>query len=143
MTEKAKIWGPHYWFFIHTIAIHYPKNPNKITKKKYYNFIQDLPLFLPDEKISNDFQQILDKYPVSPYLDSRESFIRWTNFIHNKINVQLGKKEVKLGDFLNDYYNLFKPKELLLREEWKKKEKYIYLGMLCMVSLSIIYLYKK
>jgi hypothetical protein len=143
MSEKANIWGPHYWFVIHSIAIHYPTHPNKVTKKKYYNFIQDLPLFLPDETIGNQFASLLDKYPVSPYLDSRESFIRWTNFIHNKVNSQLGKKEKKLGDFLNEYYDMFKPRELKLRETWKKQEKYVYVGTVLLVCLGIFYLYKK
>ena len=30
------IWGPHYWFFLHTIAMTYPIRPNDVTKKKYY-----------------------------------------------------------------------------------------------------------
>ena len=25
MVLNPKIWGPHYWFFLHTIAINYPK----------------------------------------------------------------------------------------------------------------------
>ena len=28
------IWGPHYWFVMHTIALTYPHHPNDITKKK-------------------------------------------------------------------------------------------------------------
>ena len=48
MGLDPNIWGPHYWFVIHSIALNYPKNPNDTTKKKYYTFIHDLPLFLPD-----------------------------------------------------------------------------------------------
>ena len=40
-----KIWGPHYWFFLHTIAVTYPHNPNSVTKKKYYDLIQNLHIF--------------------------------------------------------------------------------------------------
>ena len=47
-----KVWGPHYWFFLHTLAMTYPHHPNSVTKKKYYEFIQNLPLFLPVEEIS-------------------------------------------------------------------------------------------
>jgi hypothetical protein len=42
-----KVWGPHYWFFLHTLAMTYPHHPNAVTKKKYYEFVQNLPLFLP------------------------------------------------------------------------------------------------
>ena len=42
----ANVWGPHYWFVLLTMATSYPKNPNDVTKKKYYEFIQNLPLFM-------------------------------------------------------------------------------------------------
>ena len=45
-----KVWGPHYWFFLHTLVMTYPHHPNTVTKKKYYEFIQNLPLFLPVEE---------------------------------------------------------------------------------------------
>ena len=88
---NPEIWGPHYWFVLYTIAVSYPVSVNAITKKKYYDFIQNLPLFLPIENIGNVFCKFLDRYPVTPYLDSRESFIKWVHFIHNKINLYLGK----------------------------------------------------
>ena len=28
------IWGPHYWFFLHTVAESYPETPNAVTKRK-------------------------------------------------------------------------------------------------------------
>ena len=85
MTLHPSVWGPHYWFTLHTIAIAYPQYPNEVTKKKYYDFIQNLPLFIPIENIGNTFSKMLDKYPVTPYLDSRDSFMKWVHFIHNKI----------------------------------------------------------
>ena len=30
-----EIWGPHYWFFLNTVAMTYPNFPNKVTKKKW------------------------------------------------------------------------------------------------------------
>ena len=89
-----KVWGPHYWFFLHTVAMTYPHHPNTVTKKKYYEFIQNLPLFLPVQEISSEFSKLIDKYPITPYLDNRDSFIRWTHFIHNKINQKLEEKIV-------------------------------------------------
>ena len=89
MALEPNVWGPHYWFVLHTIALTYPKNPNSVIKKKYYDFIHNLPLFFPIESIGNQFSTIIDKYPVTPYLDSRASFIRWMHFIHNKVNICL------------------------------------------------------
>lgn len=104
------VWGPHYWFFIHTIAHSYPDQANAVSKRKYYDFIQNLPLFIPDAEMSNTFSEMLDKYPVTPYLDNRDSFIRWTHFIHNKMNAFLGKEEISLYAGIDKYMNEYLPK---------------------------------
>ena len=116
MNFEPEIWGPHYWFFLHTIAESYPLHPTSVTKKKYYDLMINFPLFIPNEDIGNKFSQLLDKYPVAPYLDSRESFVRWMHFIHNKLNIQLGKEELSMPVALETYRNLYKPKKILLRE---------------------------
>ena len=46
------------------------------------------------EKLGNNFSNLIDQYPVTPYLDSRDSFIKWTHFIHNKVNQSLDKPEI-------------------------------------------------
>ena len=98
----SETWGPHYWYFLHTIAYNYPLHPNKVTKRKYYDLIINFPLFIPNDEMGNRFAELLDKYPVTPYLDNRESFIRWTWFIHNKINYQLNKEEIDFNDFIQN-----------------------------------------
>ena len=143
MTLDSEIWGPHYWFVLHTITLTYPKNPSETIKKKYYKFIQDLPLFLPDEKISNNFSKLLNKYPVSPYLDSKEAFIKWVHFIHNIINKKLNKKTINMSEFLIEYYENYKPKELINLEYKKNKEKIIYSGLLILLISVTLYLYHK
>ena len=97
MVREPEAWGPQYWYFLHTIAEIYPARPSATMKKKYYNFYVDLPLFIPDQKMGNDFAKMLDRYPVAPYLSSRKSLVKWTNYIHNQINRKLEKEEVRLG----------------------------------------------
>jgi len=138
-----KIWGPHYWFFLHTVAMTYPHHPNTITKKKYYEFIQNLPLFIPVEEISKEFEKMLDLYPITPYLDNRDSFIRWTHFIHNKINEKLEKPQISLNDFFIKYYNEYKSQNEKLGEYYRLREKLIYGGILALILGSIYYLYDK
>lgn len=142
MYLDAKIWGPHYWFFIHTVAMTYPHHPNTVTKKKYYEFVQNLPLFIPVEQISKEFERILDLFPVIPYLDNRDSFVRWTHFIHNKINEKIEKPTIPLDQFFVEYYNEYKTNEHL--EQFQKlKSKFIYVVMLLLLTGSITYLYNK
>lgn len=138
-----KVWGPHYWFFLHTLAMTYPHHPNAVTKKKYYEFIQNLPLFLPVEEISGEFSKLINKYPITPYLDNRDSFVRWMHFIHNKINEKLEKPQESLNDFFIKYYNEYKSQDLKMNEYYKLKEKLIYIGIILGMISAIYYLYDK
>lgn len=138
-----KIWGPHYWFFLHTLSMTYPIHPNAVNKKKFYELIQNFPLFIPVESISAEFSKLLDKYPVTPYLDNRESFIRWMHFIHNKINEKLEKPQISLNEFYVKYYEEYKPDNIKMLEFYKLKEKLIYCGVLITIAIIIYYLYDK
>ena len=138
-----KIWGPHYWFFLHTVAMTYPIRPNAVTKKKYYEFIQNMPLFIPVENMSGEFSKLLDKYPVAPYLDNRESLIRWTHFIHNKINQKLEKPQISLSEFYVKYYEEYKSQNVKMVEYYKMRDKAIYCGIIVTIAGGIYYLYDK
>ena len=63
---NPEIWGPHYWFVIHSIAFNYPNNPNALQKKDHYKFIQSLPEFIPDKKSSKNFAELLKLDSVVP-----------------------------------------------------------------------------
>jgi hypothetical protein len=108
----AEIWGPHFWFFMHTIAMNYPDRANDVTRRKYYDLIQNMPIFIPNVEMGNRFSRLLDQYPVTPYLDKRESFIRWTVFIHNKVNTILGKPVMTLESAIESYNKLYVPAKL-------------------------------
>jgi hypothetical protein len=138
-----KIWGPHYWFFLHTISMSYPLHPNAVTKKKYYDFVQNIPLFIPVESIAGEFSKLLDQYPVQPYLDNKESFIRWMWFIHNKINKKLEKPEISLNEFYIKYYDEYKPINEKMSEYYKIRGKLIYSGIIISIFGGIYYLYDK
>jgi len=136
------VWGPHYWFFLHTIAESYPEHPNETIKRKYYDLIQNMPIFIPVIEIGNKFSNLLDKYPITPYLCSRESFVRWVHFIHNKINVLLNKKEISLPDALQKYRSNYKSKKVHLVEKINNKKHYIYAFLIILLILFIYQYYE-
>ena len=79
------VWLPKLKFTLQTISVTFPKNPNDVEKKKYYDFIQNLPLFFPFKPFGKNFIELLEKYPVTPYLSSRMSFMKWVfHLIHQK-----------------------------------------------------------
>jgi hypothetical protein len=124
-----------------TLALSYPETPNSVTKRKYYDFIINLPLFIPNHEIGNRFSELLDKYPVSPYLDNKESFIKWIHFIHNKVNVSIGKEEISYQTALNNYLDEYVPKPLYLYEKMKINKYYIFIFFIIVCLLFIYYYY--
>ena len=124
---RSKVWGPHYWFFLFTVGISYPLKGNEVSKKKYYEFIHNFPLFIPDKHIGNDFSKLLDKYPVTPYLESRDMFLRWIHFIHNRINILLGKKEISFENAMVEYYDHYKEDKEIKENFFLFKRIYIYI----------------
>ncbi len=143
MKLNHNVWLPKLEFILQTISVTYPKKPNTVTKKKYYEFIQNLPIFIPIYPFGKNFIKMLDKYPVTPYLDSRESFMRWVHYIFNKIDKQLEKPEKTFYESLEKYYEEYKPKEMRKAEQRKLREKYYYFVIGLIVIFSIYYNYKK
>ena len=136
----ASIWGPHYWFFLHTISLTYPKYPDSATKRKYYDFIMNLPLFIPNNSYSKKMSFFLNEYPVTPYLDKRDSFIYWVYFMHNKINNSLGKEEISFLRALDDYYDNYKPKIIQLHKKINVNKNYVFMGFLVLMCIVIYFL---
>lgn len=142
MKFDSSVWGPHYWFFLHTVSESYPITPNKVTKRKYYDLIQNMPLFIPQSEMGHKFSEFLDKYPVTPYLDNRDSFVRWVHFIHNKFNQLLGKEELSLPNALEKYRNEYQPKPIYLTEKIKTRKHIIYASLICILFFFILVFYE-
>jgi hypothetical protein len=138
MQYDPTVWGPHFWFFIHTLAHTYPEHPNAITKRKYYDVIQNMPLFIPITDMGDKFAELLDRYPVSPYLDKKDSFIRWTIFIHNKINKLLGKEELTFVEAYDKYASEYKIQPIYLAEKLRIKRHHLYFVM---ILLCFVFIY--
>lgn len=134
---NPEIWGPHYWFFLHTAALTYSKTPTDTLKKKYYEFIHNFALFIPDIEIANEYLKLIDIYPVSSYLDNRDSLMKWVHFIHNKINIKLGKPEISFQESLEKYYSNYEIKE---DNNSIIKKRLFYCTLVTLTGL-IIYLY--
>ena len=85
----------------------------------------------------------LNKYPVTPYLESRQSLVRWTHFIHNKINIALNLPSLTLEESLSAYYENYKPKEVKDMAARKRREKIAFASIVVCFFIGAIYLYKK
>ena len=131
------VWGPHYWFFLNTVAINYPLKPNDVTKKIYYNLISNFHLFIPVEEHGRFFNDLLETYPIATYLDDRESFTRWVHFIHNKVNDKLNYPRITYENFFIEYYNYYKNK-IEMNFKYKKISKIILFALIVVILLFLI-----
>ena len=137
MKLDPNIWGPRYWFFLHTAAMSYPIKPNDTIRKKFYDFIHNFPILMLDPKIASSFSDLLEKYPVSPYLDSKDSLVRWTHFIHNKINKKLEKDQISLGKFYTEYYKQYETVSEKQVEYVKTKRHIVYAALIVFIGIII------
>ena len=142
MSLNPYVWLPYFKFILQTIAVQYPKKPNEVTKKKYYEFVSNIPVFFPMKPLGKTFSIMLDKYPVTPYLDTRLSFMKWCNYIINKINVILELPEEDFYKSLEEYYKKYKPKEDLERINLQNKKKYYEMGTIFALMIVIYIIYK-
>jgi len=143
MFLSSDVWGPKFWFFLQTIAMNYPEFPNAISKKKYYDLIQNFPIFIPNKRMGEEFSKKLNEFPVTPYLSSKLSFQKWVHFMHNKINKQLGKPEINFYRGLEKYYLHYEPKKTKRLRKMKLYKKYIAGGVSVFLILLGIYFLKK
>ena len=143
MGLNSKVWFPHFKFIMQTISLYYPNHPNDVSKKKYYDFVQNLPVFFPEKPLGENLIKILDEFPVTPYLSSRMSFMKWVHFINNKLNIKMKEPEIDFYESLEKYYEEYKPKKLKEQEIYKQRKKYIQFGLVFSLICLIIYTYGK
>tara|TARA_B100000795_G_C22806835_1_gene445626 strand:+ start:2188 stop:2622 length:435 start_codon:yes stop_codon:yes gene_type:complete len=143
MKLRYEVWLPHLKFTLQTMSLNYPLHPNEVTIRKYYNFIQDLPIFFPDEPMGNFLSKLLNDFPVTPYLNSRTSFMKWIHFLFNKINKRLNIKTISFYGSLEEYYQHYKPKDIINKESIKHKKKIMYSGTIIFLLSMSLYFHKK
>jgi hypothetical protein len=128
---------------MHTTALAYPLHPNAQTKKTYYDLFNNIPLFIPREDMSDNFSKLMIEYPILPYLDDKESLIRWVWFIHNKVNEQLEKPKLTMESAFESYYGKYKVKKQTFFEKHKIPSKLLYFTVFTALLVLLFYFYSK
>lgn len=131
----ASVWGPHSWFFLHSVTFGYPIEPTESDKKSYYNFITGLQYTLPCKECRKHFTKLLSDLPLYPYLDTRKNFVRWMVEVHNRVNISLKKKTYNVHDILNKYKEWYENKNFLKLPRW-----ITLMIIICVIQL-VIFMY--
>ena len=99
-------WGPHLWFFLHTISFTFPQNPTYDNKLKYLEFYNSLKYMLPCELCRTHYIQHIQHAP--PNTNSRKDLVIWTIDLHNRVNKSLNKREYTYQEVIELYRGYFK-----------------------------------
>lgn len=107
----TSVWGPIFWFFLHTMSFNYPVKPDIETKKHYRDFILSLQYILPCKYCRDNLVLNFKKLPLTmEKMKDRESFSRYVYDLHELINKMLNKKSNLSYDDVRDRFETFRSK---------------------------------
>lgn len=100
---KTSYWGPHAWAYLFSsIAGSYPitvdlknKTHQRIVKS-FQQIFSSLQHTLPCSFCRESYKLYIKDIPISNYLHSRKSMMKWLYLIHDKVNKKLMCQEAEL-----------------------------------------------
>jgi hypothetical protein len=106
-----QIWGPIFWSTLHIASLAYSDKPSERQKRNMRNFYESMVDVLPCPICRQHYEDNLKELPLDDALNSRMDLVIWVWNMHNKINLQLGKREFTFGEFIESMQNLEKSKK--------------------------------
>ena len=103
---NPKLWGPGMWFFLHTVSFNYPEQPTYQQKRHYYDFFQNLYYILPCDECRQHYFTFLNQNPVTPFLDSKTSLVKWVIKLHNNVNKLTNKPSQDYDEVVKRYQKI-------------------------------------
>ena len=64
---------------------------------------------MPDQEFRRKYVDLLGKFPVSPYLDSRKDLSKWMAFFRNRIGETYNEKTIAEHDLWKEYSDSLGP----------------------------------
>ena len=114
------VWGPHAWQFLHSITLSYPDIPTEQDKENHVQFFHSLKNILPCDKCKYHYAQTLETNPIENHLEDKESLFKWLVDVHNRVNVDNGKKEYSYDEVTELYEKNYmkSDKGVLIDNKW-------------------------
>ncbi len=105
-----KIWGPKFWFALHTITFNYSVNPDEEEKERVRNFFNSLEYILPCKLCRVNYSHHIRQNPIENQLNSRKDLVFWLIDIHNMVNVQNNKPKLSYEQVISIYEKAYNKK---------------------------------
>ena len=139
-----EIWGPYFWFTLHTVTLGYPEKPTYIDSRKYAEFFISLQNVLPCPKCQEHYRQHLLEFPVAAHLNSKEALVKWCFNLHNRVNQSLNKPVFSYDEFREKYRKIYAPtiiEKVVNHDNIYKYQKYKMAGILVLLIIisGVIY----
>lgn len=93
MSIESTVWGPHFWYVLHSIAITYPDRPTRAKMNALMSMMTGLSELIPCPICKEHFIKIVAKGidkegipKIADVLTNRYDFFRWVYDVHDFVN---------------------------------------------------------
>ena len=100
MGMSPDVWGPIFWHTMHIVSLGYNPEPSKKEQDDAIRFYKSLETMLPCGVCRAHYSEFLREMPVEQAVGSRDDLIYWVFRLHNKVNVNLGKREFTFDEYI-------------------------------------------
>lgn len=102
-----KVWGPSFWFVLHTVSLNYPDRPTYVEKRTHHDFYRVVQDILPCVTCRQHYKELSAQYPIGPFLTSKKALVTWVTMIHNQVNKRLGKATLTTEEVTANYTKVY------------------------------------
>lgn len=107
----VNLWGPPFWFILHTITLNYPDVPTYLEKRHHFDFFNNLQYILPCGTCREHYRKHFKEHPIDSYLDSKKTLVEWCVLMHNEVNKVTKKPEIETEELVQEYMDIFGSKD--------------------------------
>lgn len=136
MNPNPGVFGPHFWFVLHSVSFFYPESPTDTDMRRHKDFYESFVYMIPCYECKQHYKVLLTRYPIDGHLNSRDELSRWVVFLHNQINKKTGKKEVDYQTVVQNYTYAYTQSKFQIIPTYTRK--YVYGGVF-LLTLFILY----
>jgi hypothetical protein len=94
-TVDPSVWGPAFWFSLHTSAAYYPENASPIVRERMKGRIMAIPYEIPCKNCQPHASAFIEKnrYRLDDIVSGRDQLGKFYVDFHNQVNKRYGKPE--------------------------------------------------
>lgn len=92
---NPKVWGPPFWFSLHTSASFYPEHPSEIVKERMKGRILAIPYEIPCSMCRSHAITFVEarRGELDDVVSTRMGLVKFYTDFHNQVNKRYGKPE--------------------------------------------------